>query len=99
MELEPELYPSFIWLTSKKQPSFVRRSILTVLTGCFDHFSQNAYRKIQSIGLAKLYMEDQGLALRMRMLPSLAHLNMMSSIVRLFAAISIRKQMMSSIVS
>ena len=36
---------------------------IAVLTGCFLDFSQNVYRKIQSIGLARLYMDDQEFAL------------------------------------
>ena len=45
---------------------------LAVLSGCFFPFSQNIYRKIQSLELTNQYMEDPGFALYMRMLPSLA---------------------------
>ena len=45
---------------------------LAVVSGCFFHFSQNIFRKIQSKGLTNQYMEDPEFARTMRMLPSLA---------------------------
>ena len=45
---------------------------LAVVSGCFFHFSQNIFRKIQSKGLTNQYMEDPKFAVTMRMLPSLA---------------------------
>ena len=44
---------------------------LAVISGCFFHFPQNIYRKIQSLGLTNQYMEDPGFALYMRMIPNL----------------------------
>ena len=73
VELEPELDPSYIMVDFEKAAiNAFEYQFLAVLTGCFFHFSQNVYRKIQSFGLASLYMEDQDFPLRMRMLPSLA---------------------------
>ena len=39
--------------------------------GCFFHFSQNIYRKIQEVGLLQLYNSDANF-LKMRMIASLA---------------------------
>ena len=47
-------------------------AFLGVVSGCFFHFSQNIYRKIQSLGFTIQYMENPDFALYMRMLPSLA---------------------------
>ena len=45
---------------------------LTNVKGCFFHLTQNLWRKIQSLGLQSDYMNDQDLAIRLRMLPALA---------------------------
>ena len=39
--------------------------------GCFYHFSQNAYRKIQEYGLQQRHQEDTDFALKLRMIPAL----------------------------
>ena len=47
-------------------------AFVAVVSGRFFHFSQNVYRKIQSLGLTSRYIEDPGFALNIKMLPSLA---------------------------
>ena len=44
----------------------------TTVKGCYFHFTQNVWRKIQEVGLQTDYMNDEQLALRLRMLPALA---------------------------
>ena len=44
----------------------------TTVKGCYFHFTQNVWRKIQELGLQTDYMNDEQLALRIRMLPALA---------------------------
>ena len=44
----------------------------TSVKGCYFHFTQNIWRKIQELGLQTDYMNDEQLALRLRMLPALA---------------------------
>jgi hypothetical protein len=43
-----------------------------VLRGCFFHLSQCCWRKIQDLGLAEAYKQDDEFALSCRMLPALA---------------------------
>ena len=43
----------------------------TQVKGCFYHFSQNVYRKIQEHGLQQRYQEDTDFALKLRMIPAL----------------------------
>ena len=51
VELEPELDSSYIMVDFEKAAiNAFEDQFLAVLTGCFFHFSQNVYRKIQSIG-------------------------------------------------
>ena len=45
---------------------------LTNVKGCFFHLTQNVWRKIQEVGLQADYIQDEYLALRLRMLPALA---------------------------
>ena len=69
----PALNPSCLLLDFERAAINVfEEEFLAVLSGCFFHFSQNIYRKIQSLGLTNQYMESPGFALYMRMLPSLA---------------------------
>ena len=44
----------------------------TQVKGCFYHFSQNIYRKIQEHGLQQRYQEDTDFVLKLRMIPALA---------------------------
>ena len=39
---------------------------------CFFHLTQNIWRKVQAAGLQTVYSEDKELAIRIRMIPSLA---------------------------
>ena len=45
---------------------------LTEVKGCFFHFTQNIWRKVQEFGLQADYVQDEALALRIRLLPALA---------------------------
>ena len=44
----------------------------TEVKGCFFHLSQNIWRKVQELGLQADYIQDESLALRIRLLPALA---------------------------
>ena len=73
LEIQPALNPSYLMLDFERAAiNAFEEEFLAVLSGCFFHFSQNIYRKIQSLGLTNQYMEDPGFALYMRLLPSLA---------------------------
>ena len=66
-ELEPELDTSYIMVEIEKAAiNAFEDQFLAVLTRLIFHFSQNVHEKIQSIGLAGLYMEDQDFALYFR---------------------------------
>ena len=43
-----------------------------MVKGCFFHLTQNIRRKVQAAGLQTVYSEDKELAIRIRMIPSLA---------------------------
>ena len=73
LDLEPALNPLYVMLDFEKAAiNAFEEGFVAVVSGCFFHFSQNIYRKIQSLGLTNQYMEDPDFALYMRMLPSLA---------------------------
>ena len=44
----------------------------TEISGCFFRLSQNIWRKVQELGLQADYIQDEALALRIRLLPALA---------------------------
>ena len=44
----------------------------TTVKGCFFHFTQNIWRKLQALGLQHQYAQDQQLALQLRKLAALA---------------------------
>ena len=44
----------------------------TTVKGCYFHFTQNVWPKIQELGLQTDYINDEQLALCLRMLPALA---------------------------
>ena len=72
LELEPALNPSYLMLDFERAAiNAFEEAFVAVVSGCFFHFSQNAYRKIQSLGLTSRYIEDPGFALYMKMLPVL----------------------------
>ena len=73
LDLEPALNPLYVMLDFEKAAiNAFEEGFVAVVSGCFLHFSQNIYRKIQSLGLTNQYIEDPDFALYMRMLPSLA---------------------------
>ena len=45
---------------------------LTEVKGCFFHLIQNIWLKVQEFGLQADYVQDEALALRIRLLPALA---------------------------
>ncbi|XP_076066127.1 uncharacterized protein LOC143039768 [Oratosquilla oratoria] len=44
----------------------------TKIKGCFFHFCQNIYRKVQALGMQQTYLNDQEFTLSMRMFAALA---------------------------
>ena len=73
LKIEPALNPSHIMVDFEKASiNALEEHFLAVVSGCFFHFSQYIFRKIQSNGLTNQYIEDTEFAITMRMLPSLA---------------------------
>lgn len=52
--------------------SIKKEFLSTEIHGCFFHFSQAVWRKIQNYGLTTIYIEDVNFALQVRKLISLA---------------------------
>ena len=57
---------------TKETPQCYRRFVSSLKKGCFFHFSQAIFRKIQSLGLQVRYKDDEDLAHKVRMLAALA---------------------------
>ena len=73
LEIEPALNPTHIMVDFEKTSiNALEEHFLAEVSGCFFHFFQNIFRKIQLKGLTNQYMEDFEFAVTMRMLPSLA---------------------------
>ena len=65
LELKPALNPLCIMIDFEKAAlNAFENTFLSVVSGCFFHFSQNIYRKIQSAGLVNQYIEDEDFALK-----------------------------------
>ena len=57
---------------TKETPQCYRRFVSSLKKGCFFHFSQAIFRKIQSLGLQVRYKDDEDFAHTVRMLTALA---------------------------
>ena len=44
----------------------------TTVKGCFFHFTQNIFRKIQAEGLQNEYQQNENFAMQMKLLPALS---------------------------
>ena len=57
---------------TEEVPQCYQRFVSSLKKGCFFHFSQAIFRKIQSLGLQVRYKDDEDLAHKVRMLAALA---------------------------
>ena len=57
---------------TEETPQCYRRFVSSLKEGCFFHFSQAIFRKIQSLGLQVRYKDDEDFAHKVRMLAALA---------------------------
>ena len=73
-QLNPCLEPSKVLLDFKKAPIKAFHSAITrtIIEGCFFHFVQANWRKIQKLGLASLYRTNERLRLLMKSFIALA---------------------------
>lgn len=75
-ELCPGIQPEYFMVDFEMAAiRAIRMSFInTQVKGCFFHFSQCIYRKIQAVGLQSAYKNNSGLNLKMRMIAALAYL-------------------------
>ena len=73
MEQEPSINPSTVMLDFEIAAINAFEEIfIAFISCCFFQLSQNTFRKIQLVGIAAKYKDDNEFALKLRMLSSLA---------------------------
>ena len=73
-ELKPDLNPQDVMIDFEKAAMNALERVFPQVhvSGCFYHFSQSVYRKIQSEGLQRMYSTDAEFAIKCRMIAALA---------------------------
>lgn len=76
LRLQPNFKPNDFMLDFEKAAMLSINGIFKEATvhGCFFHFSQNVWRRIQNVGLQTVYAEDEDFAFNLRLLVALAFL-------------------------
>lgn len=72
--LRPGLNPAYFLIDFEKAAisAFRKEFSHALVKGCFFHFTQSIYRKVQEVGLQSKYADDPEFAVRVRMLNALA---------------------------